>query len=418
MVDNKGPDSDSGTKRAKRTRGATSFAGPQKPSLGNSPDPLTGMRNWAYNTPSYQPRGQTYAPSQQNTGFFGEIGNFLNDSTRNLNNFIGSNILGEKSPFGGGRGDAMVGSNPLAPARPGKRMRPVGGGGPGQQAPVGTSPLSFADALAQALGLVGDQGGGIPGVNYDSERNAARQNAGEADARLGAMYRQLTDAIQGENPNIQAAYQGAIDSTNAGAQQAQRNVQGAVDASQARNQSVLSNLGIGDANQQIIAQGRDANTAGAQQIADMAAGQQAATTNLTANQASSVQQNRSIGSAAGLEGNLQRAQNQARLQALLAKIDSSEQDQNAQIAAQNASQKQGGVSTALSLASQLYGMNRDDIDRENSLQIEAAKMNRPSGVQQGVSMLSQLLNKNGGLFSSEEALNQDQLIKLLLGLSK
>lgn len=410
------PDDKEGT-RVKRSRSSTSFGGPQKPSLGNSPDPLTGLNNWAYQNPGYQAKGQTYEPSTRYSGFFGEMGNFANDVTRNLNNFIGSDILGEKSPLGGGRGDAMVGRHPGSGAAAARQksspFQKTGAGIPG------TSPLSFADALAQALGLMGDQSGGqVPFVNYDPERNTARQNAGEADARLEAMYRQLQGSINADQPAIQQAYQQAIDNTNAGAQQAQANVQGAVDASQARNQSVLGNLGIQDANQQIVAQGRDANTQAAQLMGDMAAGQQAATTNLTQNQASSVQQNRSIGSAAGLEGNLQRAQNQARLAALLSQIDREESDRNVSISSQNAQAGQGNFSGALSLAQQLYGMNRDDIDRENSLQIQAAKMNQPSGAQQGISVLSQLLNDKGGLFSSEEPLNQDQLIKLLLGFSR
>lgn len=226
--------------------------------------------------------------------------------------------------------------------------------------------MSFLDALMMAQNMI--PGASVLGrVNYDPQRQAARDNASEADMRIGAMYKQLADSIAADQPGIQAAYQQAIDATNNGSQAAQQSVQAASDAASARNQSVLANLGIGDANQQIIAQGRDANTAAANVMADMAAAQQADANALTQNQTTAVQQNRSIGSAAGLEGNLQRAQNQAKLQALLAQIDMAEQDKNASIDAQNAQAGQGNFSQAMSLAQALYGADQQRIGRQDDL---------------------------------------------------
>lgn len=327
--------------------------------------------------------------ARQGLNWFGDIGNWGNDSRADrVGTGLGDSVFGVKKGY-----YDEVNSTAQRPAR-----RQGGVFQRGQGGISGTSPLSFADALAQAMGLIGDggAGGGVPFVNFDPEREAARSNAAEADSRLGAMYRQLQGSINADAPKIEQAYQQAITNTNTGAQQAQANVQGAVDASQQRNQSVLANLGIQDANSQIIGEGRDANTQAAAAIGDMAQAQQAANTNLTQNQASSVQQNRSIGSAAGLEGNLQRAQNQARLQSLLAQIDSEERGQNASISAQNASQRQGGLQTALSLASQLYGYNRDDIAAENDMQMQAMQMNQPSDFMQMLNNFGLLTQDRGG----------------------
>lgn len=251
-------------------------------------------------------------------------------------------------------------------------------------APVGPAQMSFLDALQQAMSMTGGLDGGpsIPHISFDPQRETLRNNAGEADARLGAMYRQLQDSIAADSPKIQQAYQTAIDNTNAGAQQAQQAVQGASDAASARNSSVLANLGIGDAAQQIIAQGRDANTATAGTMQDIAAAGAADASNLTQNQTSSVQQNRSIGSAAGLEGNLQRAQNQAKLQALLAQIDMQEQEKNAAIDAQNAQSGSNSFTAAMDLADKLYSSNQGELDRNDRNAIKSAELGlkqRPKG---------------------------------------
>lgn len=358
-----------------------------------------------------------YAPTRDNS--------FFQDRNRDLLNFFGDSTFFGMGPGAGmpqrkgtGFGDFLVGSNPNDTFEAMGRQRRSGFRRQGQGTQEGISPLSYAEALAQALGMVGgQQGGGIPFVNYDPERNAARQNASEADTRLAAMYRQLKGSIDADAPVIQASYQQAVDATNQNAGAAQQNIQNANATADARNSEVLANLGIQDAQAQIIGQGRDANTATAAQVADMAAAQQAATTNLTQNQAASVQQNRSIGSAAGLEGNLQRAQNQARLQALLAQIDSEEQNQNASIGAQNQSRGDGAFSTAMQLAGQLYGSNREDIDRQNQLQMQAIEMQQPNRLQSALGGLGQLLDPDAGLVKRED-LNQDQLIKLILGLMK
>lgn len=294
---------------------------------------------------------------RQVLNFLGDIGRTDSPDSR-VGTGAGDQIMGvAPGYYGGGKkpSKALTLDPFVAPKLPPIGVR-LGQSGP--------QDLSFLEALKQAMGSV-PGANMISRVNYDPQRQAARDNASESDARLGAMYRQLQDSISADQPGIQAAYQQAIDSTNAGSQAAQQSVQSANDAASARNQSVLANLGIGDAAQQIIAQGRDANSQTANTQADMAARQQADANALTQNQATAVQQNRSIGSAAGLEGNLQRAQNQAKLQALLAQIDMAEQDKNASIDAQNASAGQGAFSQAMQLAQVLYGEDQNRINRQD-----------------------------------------------------
>lgn len=292
--------------------------------------------------------------------------------------------------------------------------------------------MSYGDALSQAQGMVGWNP-----ISYDPERATARGNASEADARLEAMYRQLRDSITADEGNIAKAYQGANQSIADAGAQAQQATQQASNAADDRNNEVLANLGISDAQQQIIGQGRDLNTQTAGAVADMAAKQQNAATNLSETQAAAVQQNRGIAGAAGLEGNLQRAQNQSKLQALLAKIDMAEQQENA-AGQQNAQQQSMSLAQMLMQQSgnssdRAYGRYQDMLNRSDSLSIEAQNQARAqqelmmklgsqeqqvdptSGFNNALNAISQM--KDQGLFdwdsmSSDERSN---LLKVLSG---
>lgn len=313
---------------------------------------------------SYVPEAQeVYAPSTRYGGLFGNIANTANDITRMTNNFWGSEILGERTPLGGGRGDAKVGSNPVdaigRPARQRGGNFQKGAYQGGAQDPE----MTLADYLAMASQLIG--GGG--GVNFDPQRQTARQNAAENDSRLEAMYRQLRGSIDADAPVLQQAYQGAIDSTAANNTNAQAQAQAATDSANARNNEVLANLGIEQAAGNIIQNGTDLNSQTAQRIGDMATRGQAAGDRLVSNQATALQHNTNIGNAAGLEGNLQRAANQAKLNALLAEIDMEEQQQNASLADNRFSQQMG-------MAQQLLDFDRYNQEREDNLQMSAAEL--------------------------------------------
>lgn len=159
-------------------------------------------------------KGSVYEPSTRYGGIFGEIANFSNDVTRNIANFIGD-PLSQGRP-GGGFGDSLVGSSPAAPFnRPARRSNRPGAGERlnraynGGEAPVEEAGMTLADYIRMASEMIG----GGPGVNYDPQRNAARSQAAENDARLAAMYRQLRGSIDADAPIIKEGFQEAIGST-------------------------------------------------------------------------------------------------------------------------------------------------------------------------------------------------------------
>ena len=297
--------------------------------------------------------------------FWNNLGNFNADAVQNIGNFagtIGSFLGGRQQAPGQGPGDAMAKTlraglytTPKPPA--GTRARKGGGtfGPPVENTPpMTTTPAkTLADYLQEAMNLIGGSGGG---VNYDPQRATARQNASEADARLEAMYRQLRGSIDADAPVLQQAYQTAIDSTAQNAATAQAQTQAASDNAQARNDQVLANLGIQQAAANQIQEGRDLGTQTAGNIAAQASKGQAAGDRLVSNQATALQHNTNIGNAAGLEGNLQRAANQAKLNALLAEIDQKEQQDNAALS-------ESSFSKQLSMANSLL-----DFDRYNQEQ--------------------------------------------------
>lgn len=334
------------------------------------------------------PKGRTFESTRENNWFM--------DRNRDLLNFVGELLPSGRgtNPIGGGFGDYVVGSNPndrsagligiyrgtgtnTPDGRPRatyedaqrglsnaagliEKLRSTYSGG-AQEPEKG-----LADYLREAMGLIGGGSGG-GGVNYDPQRQTLRGNAAENDARLEAMYRQLRGSIDADAPKIAQAYQQAIDSTASTTATAQAQAQAATDAANARNNEVLANLGIQEAQGNIIEQGNDLNTQTARNIGDMAATGQAAGNRLVENKATSLTHNTNIGNAAGLEGNLQRAQNQARLQALLADIDMQEQQQNA-------SRQDNSFAQQLGLAQELIGFDRYNQERQDQLQMAAAEM--------------------------------------------
>lgn len=218
--------------------------------------------------------------------------------------------------------------------------------------PQGTQAMSFAEALQEALGL-------IPGssISYEPQRQTLRSNASESDARLAAMYRQLSNSIAGDAAGIASNHDAAIAQSKQISDGTAASIQAAADSANAKNTENLAALGIGDAAQQTIAEGRDLNTqtAGALQNAAPLAGEYQQ--RLLSNKGSALDMNSTLVGAAGLEGNLQRAQNQAKLMSLLASIDMAEQEANA-------SAEQNRQSTAQSLASTLVNLNRSDMASE------------------------------------------------------
>lgn len=304
---------------------------------------------------------------------FGTYANLAVDPFRQGVNAIGdvANFWMNRLPVeqDKGLGDQIFG--PLARIEvnrqrgPGRMLGRLLGSKSEELAPPAPKEKSLADFLQEAMAILGPGGGG--GVNYDPQRGTLRQNAAENDARLEAMYNQLRGSIDADAPAIQQAYQQAIDATASNSANAQAQTQAAADAAMARNNEVLGNLGIQQAQGNIIQQGTDLNTQAAGDIAAQASKGQAAGDRLVSNQATALQHNTNIGNAAGLEGNLQRAQNQARLQALLADIDMAEQEAN------RASQ-QNNFGQQFSLAQALLNEQQYNQSRQDELQMSAAEM--------------------------------------------
>lgn len=348
-------------------------------------------------------KSSAYQPSTRYGGVGGEIANFSNDVTRNLGNFLST--LGGVSTQGGGFGDSLVGSHPMSPENRPKRNaikdRKIQKGYQGGLQPE-DSQKTLADYLAMAAELIG--GGG--GVNYDPQRNAARSQAAEGDARLEAMYRQLRGSIDADAPVLNQAYEGAIDSSAQTSQNAQAQAQAATDSANARNNEVLANLGIEQAAGNIVQNGTDLNTQTAQNIGDMAARGQAVGDRLASNQSTAIQHNTNIGNAAGLEGNLQRAANQSSLQSLLAEIDMQEQQENAAYG-------QNQFSQQLGMAQELLGFDRYNQEREDNLQMSAAEMMAEQQQQTALPNFDQLMQALAarGLKLPED--DPSQLMKML-----
>lgn len=260
-------------------------------------------------------------------------------------------------------------------------------------------PLSIAEALARAMSML--PGGGS--VNYDPQRNELRGRASENDARLEAMYKQLQGSYAADAPTINAAYDEATASTNETTDQGVGNINAAYDKARADQTAQLAALGIGDAAGVIAGAGQDSGAEQANAVANLEQNRGANVNQLGANKRAAGAFNTQIGQAAGLEGNLQRAANQSRLQQLLAEIDAQEQGENAQL--QN-SNRGAAMSLAESLVAedwreQEYRDSRADADfQKQSMAAElAAKLQGDTAArfdpQQAISSTDAYFEANG-----------------------
>jgi hypothetical protein len=195
------------------------------------------------------------------------------------------------------------------------------------------NPLSIAEAISRAMSMVG---GGS--VNYDPQRNELRGRASENDARLEAMYKQLQGSYAADVPKIEGIYDEASAGVNESTDAGVANINAAYDKARADQTAQLEALGIGDAAGVIAGAGQDAGAQQAAAVGALETNRGANVSQLTGDRAASSEASRRIGQAAGLEGNLQRAGNQSRLQQLLAEIDMMEQQENASLAQSQQSQ--------------------------------------------------------------------------------
>lgn len=361
-----------GTKAA-GTKAAGTNQKAAKPAVASSPtpslfdNPVKHDKKWT----DYQAtqRGVPFGPTAA------ERDNPLTDMIRGFNNYVGDwgRLTEQKSP-GGGYGDFIFGRNPRQEVGPQNTQNTQEQGdiwgilsGYGDLAKGLRKPedpgKTFAMYLQEALGLMG----GAQRINYDPERDTLRQNAGENDARLEAMYRQLRGSIDDDAAGLSSAYQGARDSTRDSTDTAVSHAQAATDAANSRNDQILANLGIEEAMGGQVANGTDLSSQTARQVADQASRGAASEQRLASNEATALAHNTNIGNAAGLEGSLQRAGNQSRLMSLLANIDMQEQRENAGF-------QQNQFSQNVDLANNLVGFDRYNQERKDQLQMAAQEM--------------------------------------------
>lgn len=248
---------------------------------------------------------------------------------------------------------------------------------------------TFASTLAEAMKLLSSLGG-AGGVDYDPYRQSARTNAAEADANVGAIYRALATSIGNDAPGIGQQYDTAKQTQQAASDQASQAIQQGYQSGRDMLSQQAAALGIQEAVGNQIEAGQTGAGDMSQRLADSAAQNQTAQTQLNTNRQSALDYNTAVKQAAQQEGAAQRAQRQAELRSVLAQIDVAEQDAN------RSTQGRQGES-ALSLAQWLWGQDTDEARYQDSLQqsaIEAA-MSQGAGTPgvnaESVALLQELL---------------------------
>lgn len=231
------------------------------------------------------------------------------------------------------------------------------GGGEGQSE---FDLMSFADALAQAQGLLSGMGVGSS-VSYDPLRNQARSQWADADARTLAMAQELQKTIGAQGAALGQTYDTSLADTNKATQFANnQNLQSAEGMKSMLSQQAQA-LGIEEAVANSVNGGNYAARDTTDRAADTAARGQITSNQLIGNKASALDFNSDLVGAAGLSGQQARLARQNELSRLLAGYDVQEQEANA--ASQN-----DFLSQALGLAGQLQGTNRDDYKQWNDNQ--------------------------------------------------
>lgn len=322
------------------------------------------------------------------------------DTNPRSNESVGDYWLRSMFPTNGARITPVSGQMPQAPAGPeflSPEWRAQHFGARGDRGPVGpqSADMSFADTLAQAIEMMRNGGGG--GVNYDPQRQTARDNAATADSNLAAMYAGLVNSIAADAQGIGTAYdttgqrQQAI--TDETGQAIQQGYQAGTDMLTQQAQA----LGIEQAVANQIQNGSAPAGDLVQRLADNAAAGQTAQTQNATNRQAAVQYNDVVKNAAQQEGAQQRAQRQADLQSILADIDIAEQDANRSAQANQ-------YSNAVSLAQWLYGNQTDERRYQDALSKDAASLaneryiaeleNQPQQAMQRVSAESEAFIQN------------------------
>jgi hypothetical protein len=243
-----------------------------------------------------------------------------------------------------------------------------GKGGGGDDLPVEDerSFKSYGDFITMAQELMEQFGLGGGGVNYDPQRQAARSQWADADARTAAMYRQLQGSIEGDAAGINQNYQGAITANDQRTQDTQEDINGAYSTANDESARMAKALGIEEAVANTINAGNFGGLDQADAVADTAQRGQIAATQYGENQQNALDANRTTAQSAGLAGANTRAVRQNELSRILAQLDAEEQQANAQSRQNNSSQ-------ILGLAGDLFGNSTETQQYADKMDIAAAQ---------------------------------------------
>lgn len=164
---------------------------------------------------------------------------------------------------------------------------------------------SLTDFLQQALGMVGR--GGIDTSVYDNQINQLQQQGQQASGALSKAYADLVARYAADLPSIQANYDQAAQTIQANAANARNDTNAGYGAAAASQNDMLKNLGIQDAQANIIEHGNSATNDQAHTLGNIAQGTQS-NLDLNALQKQIAEQyNTQAGQAQGVAGATQQA---------------------------------------------------------------------------------------------------------------
>lgn len=193
--------------------------------------------------------------------------------------------------------------------------------------------MSFADYLRMARGMMSESSGS--GTDYSALEGQLRDNAGQGDAKLEAMFRQLGTAIAADAPIIQKGYTDAGATLQKNADTAAASSNAGYDAARAGQSEQLKALGIEQAAGTIANKGTGAAQEQGRSNANIQETLAAAQALNTQKQTSSLDFNRGVGNAAQLEGATQRATLQQQLAQKLAELRVAQSEETSARSMQN-----------------------------------------------------------------------------------
>lgn len=225
---------------------------------------------------------------------------------------------------------------------------------------------SFLDYLAQASQLVGAPDM-TAGIDFSGQESQARQTAGDASAKLQAMYNALHNNFQNDAPAIAQNFDAGTQAVGSNAAAATGDINNAYDAARQAQTAQLAALGIGDAAGVIAGKGESSTGDQAHAVANVIQNRDANQNQLAAGKTSSLNYNGQIANAALQQG----TDSAAKIQQVLAQklMDIQQQAEQARISSQGNYQ-----SEIRQLAQDLFNSDMSTRKQNDANQLAAAKL--------------------------------------------